>query len=153
MMAAVMAATKMIERTLIFLIRAYQHTFGMLMPRVCRYEPTCSQYSIDAIREHGIFRGLGLSAWRIVRCNPWCQGGHDPVPVRHEVKGIWGCGYGKKNGDKGIRGYGDEGMKYDFNAPNDLNHPNAINEHNDLNVFYHRNLYSYHRNLSAEGRS
>jgi len=72
--------TKPAERFLIFFIRAYQHTVGMLIPRVCRYEPTCSQYAIEAIREHGVFRGLVLSAWRIMRCNPWCQGGYDPVP-------------------------------------------------------------------------
>ncbi|HEX7319373.1 MAG TPA: membrane protein insertion efficiency factor YidD [bacterium] len=85
-----MTATKMIEHTLILLIRIYQHTIGMLIPRVCRYEPTCSQYSIEAIREHGIFRGSGLAAWRIMRCNPWCEGGHDPVPERHEVMKLRG---------------------------------------------------------------
>ena len=64
----------------IFLIQVYQHTFGLLFPRVCRFEPTCSHYAITALEQHGMFRGLMLSLWRILRCNPLSQGGLDPVP-------------------------------------------------------------------------
>ena len=52
-------------------------------PRVCRYEPTCSRYAEEAIRRHGVIRGLGLAAWRLLRCNPWSRGGYDPVPPTH----------------------------------------------------------------------
>ncbi len=49
-------------------------------PASCRYYPTCSQYAIDALRIHGLFKGMVLAAWRILRCNPWSDGGEDPVP-------------------------------------------------------------------------
>lgn len=48
----------------------------------CRYTPTCSQYAIEAIEIHGIFKGSMLAIWRIMRCNPFCKGGWDPVPPR-----------------------------------------------------------------------
>jgi putative membrane protein insertion efficiency factor len=58
-----------------------------LTPRVCKYEPTCSCYAEQAVRRHGVVRGLGFAAWRLLRCNPWSKGGHDPVPTRssHDV--------------------------------------------------------------------
>ena len=49
-------------------------------PRVCRYEPTCSHYAEQAVRRHGVVRGLGMAGWRLLRCNPWSDGGYDPVP-------------------------------------------------------------------------
>ena len=48
----------------------------------CRFVPTCSEYAIDAVHERGIVVGSALAAWRILRCNPLCRGGHDPVPHR-----------------------------------------------------------------------
>jgi putative membrane protein insertion efficiency factor len=48
----------------------------------CRFLPTCSQYCIEAVQEWGIFIGFALSLWRILRCNPLCKGGYDPVPQR-----------------------------------------------------------------------
>jgi putative membrane protein insertion efficiency factor len=48
-------------------------------PRVCKYEPTCSHYAEEAIRERGVVVGLGLAVWRVMRCNPWSRGGYDPV--------------------------------------------------------------------------
>lgn len=51
-----------------------------ITPRVCRYEPTCSHYAEQAVRRHGVARGLGLATWRLLRCNPWSKGGYDPVP-------------------------------------------------------------------------
>jgi putative membrane protein insertion efficiency factor len=64
----------------LMLIKGYQLTLGRILPRVCRYEPTCSSYSHQAIVRFGIVRGVLLSAWRIIRCNPFLPGGFDPVP-------------------------------------------------------------------------
>lgn len=70
----------LIKKVLIFLIKTYQMT---LSPRFshgsCRYTPTCSQYALEAIEIHGIFKGCLLAAWRILRCNPFSKGGWDPV--------------------------------------------------------------------------
>ena len=66
----------------ILLIKMYQHTFGLLFPRMCRYEPSCSNYTIDAIQIHGVFKGSILSIWRILRCSPFFPGGWDPVPPK-----------------------------------------------------------------------
>lgn len=58
-------------------VRAYQRFISPALPRRCKYHPTCSQYAVDAIRRYGILRGLVLSAWRLLRCNPWSHGGVD----------------------------------------------------------------------------
>ncbi len=65
---------------LILLVRGYQFFISPYFPSSCRYYPTCSHYAIDAIKTHGAIRGLGFTAWRILRCNPWSEGGEDPVP-------------------------------------------------------------------------
>ncbi|MBQ6825396.1 MAG: membrane protein insertion efficiency factor YidD [Clostridia bacterium] len=67
---------------LIKLIRLYQKGISPYKIPCCRFTPTCSQYAIDAIRIHGVFKGLGLAFWRILRCNPFCRGGYDPVPEK-----------------------------------------------------------------------
>jgi len=72
-------------RLLVLFIKAYQHTVGVLMPRVCRFEPTCSNYAIEAIVRHGAVKGSLLGAWRILRCNPFIAGGFDPVPASCKV--------------------------------------------------------------------
>lgn len=64
----------------IALIRFYQLAISPLLPPSCRYTPTCSQYSIEAIKKYGPFKGGYLSFRRILRCNPWGGHGHDPVP-------------------------------------------------------------------------
>ncbi len=63
-------------------VRLYQKVLSPLLPARCRFTPTCSQYCILAIEEWGVVRGLALSLWRILRCNPWGKGGYDPVPRR-----------------------------------------------------------------------
>ncbi len=68
-----------ISKFLITLIRFYQRFISPLLPRTCRFYPTCSHYAIDALNKKGLFKGLMLSGWRILRCNPLSKGGFDPV--------------------------------------------------------------------------
>ena len=63
-------------------IVAYQRVISPAIPRRCKYEPTCSRYAVEAIREYGILKGLVLAAWRLLRCNPWSYGGYDPVEAQ-----------------------------------------------------------------------
>jgi len=63
----------------IFLLRCYQRLLSPLLPQSCKFEPTCSAYAIEAFRKKGFFRGAALTAWRLLRCNPWSRGGFDPV--------------------------------------------------------------------------
>lgn len=62
------------------MIRAYQLLVAPLLPRSCRFEPSCSHYGIDAFKHHGVLAGAGLTLWRLLRCNPWGGQGYDPVP-------------------------------------------------------------------------
>ena len=62
-------------------IRAYQILLRPVLGPNCRFLPSCSDYAIEALARHGTLRGSGLAALRLVRCNPWCPGGHDPVPL------------------------------------------------------------------------
>lgn len=68
------------RRVLTGMIRFYQKHISLSLPRTCKYYPTCSQYAVEAIKKHGPIKGLGLSAWRLLRCNPFSRGGYDPVP-------------------------------------------------------------------------
>ena len=61
-------------------VRTYQWTLRPLIGPNCRFHPGCSEYAIEAIAAHGALRGTGLAARRILRCNPWNEGGYDPVP-------------------------------------------------------------------------
>ncbi len=69
-------------RVLVGIIRLYQRWLSPWLGQNCRFYPSCSQYAIDALRTHGVVYGLLLGAWRILRCNPFCRGGHDPVPEK-----------------------------------------------------------------------
>jgi len=60
-------------------IRGYQRLLSPALPRRCKYHPSCSQYAIDAVRAHGALRGSILASWRVLRCNPFSDGGFDPV--------------------------------------------------------------------------
>ena len=71
------------KRVLIFFVRIYQYTLSPMLGQRCKYYPSCSSYAIDALREHGAVRGTGMAAWRLLRCNPFSNGGYDPVPPRH----------------------------------------------------------------------
>lgn len=69
---------------MIGLVKLYQMTLSPIVGGQCRFRPTCSQYAIEALREHGPLRGGRMAAWRIVRCNPFVGGGYDPVPPGRE---------------------------------------------------------------------
>ena len=66
--------------TIKLLIVFYKKSISPLLPRSCRYSPTCSQYSLDVINKFGLSKGLKLSFKRILRCHPWGGHGHDPIP-------------------------------------------------------------------------
>ncbi len=69
----------------IFLIKVYKKVISPLFPPRCKYYPTCSNYSIEAFRKHGFFKGLILSIWRLLRCNPFSKGGIDYVPDKFSL--------------------------------------------------------------------
>ena len=70
----------------IFLVKIYQILISPLTPATCRYQPTCSHYSIEALKKHGLLRGGKLALKRIFSCHPWGGSGYDPVPDRKEKK-------------------------------------------------------------------
>jgi len=71
---------QIITITIKLLIVFYKKSISPLLPRSCRYSPTCSQYSLDVINKFGLSKGLKLSFKRILRCHPWGGHGHDPIP-------------------------------------------------------------------------
>lgn len=70
----------MMRSLLIGIVRGYRLLLSPWLGSACRFSPTCSLYAIEALERHGAWRGGALSAWRLMRCGPWCAGGHDPVP-------------------------------------------------------------------------
>ena len=72
----------MISRLLIFFIRAYQVVLSPHLGNCCRFEPSCSNYAIEALRAHGALKGTWLAARRMVRCHPFGPSGYDPVPQK-----------------------------------------------------------------------
>lgn len=74
------------KRPLIWLIRFYQKYISPRKKPCCRFTPSCSQYAVEAISMYGAFKGSLMALWRILRCNPFCKGGYDPVPEK-KVKG------------------------------------------------------------------
>ena len=75
---------KMLKKILIFpfvfLVRIYQTIISPLTPATCRYQPTCSHYTVEALKKHGLFKGGKLAIKRIFSCHPWGGSGFDPVP-------------------------------------------------------------------------
>lgn len=69
-----------LRASLLALIAGYRRWISPLLPRACRFYPTCSEYAADAIAIHGVARGIVLATGRLARCHPWCEGGVDPVP-------------------------------------------------------------------------
>jgi hypothetical protein len=84
---------------LVLLIRCYQACVSPLLGPCCRFEPTCSAYAVEAIRRKGVLRGTLLAAWRVLRCNPFCRGGYDPVvPDEKSIRNA-----GRQETEEGLR--------------------------------------------------
>ncbi len=64
----------------VLLVKIYKYSISPMLPNACRYTPTCSAYSIEALNKHGLIKGTYLSIKRILSCNPWGGHGYDPVP-------------------------------------------------------------------------
>jgi len=65
---------------MIGMILVYRKVIAPWLPPVCRFTPTCSEYGLEAVRRHGAIKGALLIVWRLMRCQPFCRGGYDPVP-------------------------------------------------------------------------
>jgi len=72
------AVTRIPALAIVACVRVYQWTLSPIFGRQCRFQPTCSNYMIQAVEKYGAFRGALKGIWRIVRCNPFCRGGYDP---------------------------------------------------------------------------
>jgi len=70
----------------IFLVKVYQTLISPLTPATCRFQPTCSHYTVEALKKHGLFYGGRLAIKRIFSCHPWGRSGYDPVPEKHKGK-------------------------------------------------------------------
>ena len=70
------------RRVAVSVVRTYQRLISPALPRRCRYHPTCSAYTVQALESYGILRGAVLAAWRLLRCNPLSYGGYDPVSTQ-----------------------------------------------------------------------
>lgn len=70
----------MMARLLIRLVKLYQWLLSPFFGQQCRFYPTCSQYSVEALQKHGALLGSYYTLRRLLRCHPWCDGGHDPIP-------------------------------------------------------------------------
>jgi uncharacterized protein len=79
--------TALPQRFLMALVRGYRLLLSPWLGSACRFEPTCSAYSLQALKEHGAAAGTYLTLRRLARCHPLCAGGHDPVPAR--AKGVF----------------------------------------------------------------
>ena len=75
-----------VARLIIGAIKFYKRCISPRKIPCCRFTPSCSQYAIEAITVHGVFKGCALALWRILRCNPLCKGGYDPVPQKKKAK-------------------------------------------------------------------
>jgi putative membrane protein insertion efficiency factor len=71
-----------VKRLPLSLIALYGRFISPALPRRCKYEPTCSAYAAQAVRELGVLRGALVAAWRLLRCNPFSHGGYDPLEAR-----------------------------------------------------------------------
>ena len=77
---------KIITYPLIILIRIYQLILSPIIGQNCRYQPTCSEYTLECLKQFGILKGTFLSLKRVIKCHPWGSQGYDPVPNKLEEK-------------------------------------------------------------------
>lgn len=70
----------LLNAPLIFLLKVYQYAISPMLGRSCRFEPSCSNFAIEALQRYGVFKGGWLALRRVGRCHPWHPGGYDPVP-------------------------------------------------------------------------
>jgi uncharacterized protein len=78
-----------VAHVLLWLVRAYQYVVSPWLGPRCRFEPSCSQYAAEAVREHGAIKGCLFATKRLACCHPWCEGGYDPVPKRQKLPAKW----------------------------------------------------------------
>jgi uncharacterized protein len=71
----------LLQKMLVGVVQAYRWFLSPWLGSACRFSPTCSAYALEALQRHGAGHGSYLAARRLVRCHPWCDGGHDPVPT------------------------------------------------------------------------
>ena len=76
----VQGASRLPQKTLVALVKTYRLLLSPWLGSSCRFEPTCSAYSLQALQQQGAAKGSLLTVYRLVRCHPWCSGGYDPVP-------------------------------------------------------------------------
>lgn len=74
------ALSRLPQKTLVTLVKGYRLLLSPWLGSSCRFEPTCSAYSLQALQQHGAAKGSYLTLHRLARCHPWCRGGYDPVP-------------------------------------------------------------------------
>jgi putative membrane protein insertion efficiency factor len=84
---------RVLARMLIAMVVAYRRYVSPVLPARCRFYPSCSAYSLEALQKHGAIRGTGLTVWRLLRCHPFHPGGYDPVPdpIRHRPADVTGA--------------------------------------------------------------
>ncbi|MDR1689297.1 MAG: membrane protein insertion efficiency factor YidD [Clostridiales bacterium] len=70
----------MLKKSLLCFFTFYKKYISPVLPNACRFYPTCSVYAFEAVDKYGVLKGLFLACKRILRCNPFCKGGYDPVP-------------------------------------------------------------------------
>lgn len=104
MTSAVDAIADAPRQGLLLLVRGYRFFLKPWLGNACRFEPSCSQYALDALGRHGAARGTWLAAGRLLRCHPWCDGGCDPVPERfpsplRRARGLFTSLVGRDAGD------------------------------------------------------
>jgi len=80
------SVTKILAIPFIWLVRFYQAAISPYTPSACRYSPTCSSYTLEALKKHGVFKGGWLAIKRIGSCHPWGGSGYDPVPEKEHKK-------------------------------------------------------------------
>jgi hypothetical protein len=101
--------TAPVQSCLLAAVQCYRLLFRAWIGPVCRFEPSCSAYAIEALKNHGAAAGSYLTLRRLARCHPWCEGGHDPVPPLRTQRGLFSgfsyspCGGGMvpEAGEKG----------------------------------------------------